>query len=421
MSKPRHWALSAKGFAEGSDLISRLLKGEGPPPFEVLKGKKGALFSVSTLNHFIKEEAFHDDHSLSNGTDRSIRTFSSGEQRKALLEHLLSTHPDYIILDNVFDMLDKGSRDTLLNRLELLSERISFLQIFTRSAHIFPFADTVLCMRGDKIEFEGSIEVYRSRYRTATNSMSEMSIPPPLYPVMKVPNPLIRLKNVTVNYRETRILNQINWKIQRGDFWQLTGPNGSGKTTLLTMITGDNPKGYGQDLHLFGYQKGSGESVWDIKKHIGYITPSMTVLFNGRHTVENMVISGLHDSIGLYQYPTYSERVLAGQWIDLIGMGPKKQKYFSQISEGEQCMVLIARAMIKHPPLLILDEPSHGLGDEHVLLLTSLINKIAKESLSAIIYVSHQKEKGLEPDHIFELLSGPGGSTGQVATQHGQE
>lgn len=179
------------------------------------------------------------------------------------------------------------------------------------------------------------------------------------------------------------------------------------------MITGDNPKAYGQDLILFGQKRGSGESIWDIKKKIGYITPSITTLFRGWNTVEKMVISGLVDSIGLYKKPTEMQKRLAGEWINLIGLKELKHTRFSTLSEGQQCMVLIARAMIKHPPLLILDEPSHGLDDYNASILSALINKISEEGKTTIIYVSHRKEPGLKPKDIYELVPTKNGSFGR--------
>jgi molybdate transport system ATP-binding protein len=180
------------------------------------------------------------------------------------------------------------------------------------------------------------------------------------------------------------------------------------------MITGDNPKGYGQNLTLFGIKKGSGESVWTIKENIGYVTPSMTDLFSTRHTLEQMLISGFYDSIGLYVYPTDSEVRTAKSWLKLIGMENLTDKLFCMLSAGQQRMALVVRAMIKHPPLLILDEPIAGLDDYHSLLVVSLINKIAEESNTAILYVSHQDEEGLFPQKIFELIPTENGSIGRV-------
>ena len=232
-----------------------------------------------------------------------------------------------------------------------------------------------------------------------------------------IPESLIQLKNVNVAYEDRPILSNISWEVKRSEFWKLTGPNGSGKTTILSMIYGDNPKAYGVDLFLFGKKKGSGESVWEIKKKIGYFSPSITELFIRRNSVEEMLISGLVDSIGLYQKPSDKQRALAKQWLETLGFQEKAKKVFNDLSNLEKRMLLIARAMIKHPPLLILDEPSTGLDDKSALKITNLINHIAAQSDTAIIYVSHRKEKGLHPDFEYELFPTENGSVGKIKIQ----
>ncbi|MEP6805574.1 MAG: ATP-binding cassette domain-containing protein, partial [Flavobacterium sp.] len=165
------------------------------------------------------------------------------------------------------------------------------------------------------------------------------------------------MENVSVSYDDRKIVDQISWTIKEGEFWQLIGPNGSGKSTILSLITGDNPKGFGQDLYLFGRKKGTGESVWDIKKQIGIFTTSMTDLFQKGHTLEEMILSGFFDSIGLYTEPTTLQKQIVTQWLEVIEMSSLRKKRFIDLSIGQQRVALIVRAVLKHPPLLILDEP----------------------------------------------------------------
>jgi len=213
----------------------------------------------------------------------------------------------------------------------------------------------------------------------------DCAVPKPLQAIQLTRTMLVKFEDVSVDFVGKPILAHINWTINKGDFWQLIGPNGSGKSTLLNMITGDSHKGYGQNLTLFGNRKGSGESVWDIKKRIGYFTPSMTDKFKGNHNLENMLISGLYDSVGLYE-----------------------------LSSGEKRLLMVARAMIKHPPLLILDEPTAGLDDSNANLFMALVNKIASETESAIIYVSHRTETDLKPQFIYQLIANENGSVGKI-------
>jgi molybdate transport system ATP-binding protein len=180
------------------------------------------------------------------------------------------------------------------------------------------------------------------------------------------------------------------------------------------MITGDSNKGYGQDLVLFGSKKGSGESIWDIKENIGYFTPSLTDKFKGYHTLENMLISGFHDSIGLYIKPTDSEKKVAQEWLKLLGFTLDKKTYFHQLSVIEKRLIMLGRSMVKHPPLLLIDEATTGLDDYNSSLFVALVNKVAKESNTAIIFVSHREEQGLKANKIFNLIPNENGSIGII-------
>jgi len=225
---------------------------------------------------------------------------------------------------------------------------------------------------------------------------------------------LIKLKNVNVSYGQRPILKNIYWEIKPNEFWQLIGPNGSGKSTILTLISGDNPKGFLQDMTLFGMKKGSGETVWDIKRHIGFFSSEMLIGFKRSDTIENMIISGFLDSIGLYNYPTDIQIDIAQKWLHVLNMFQLKDEYFNSLSNGHKRLVLIARAMVKHPPLLILDEPTNGLDDNDSEILAKLINKISEETNTAIIYVSHRKEAHINPNYVYELVPCKTGSTGKI-------
>lgn len=409
-----HLAIFSSNLLSGSDFIQNLLKGKYHPEMEQFRGKSGALMAQSTLDKFIREEALHDDNTLTLQFKRSIQTLSSGEQRKALLNYLLDKNPGFIVLDGAFDMLDSESRRSLMQRFEKLSDKIIFIQLLKRKDNLLSFIKNAVLIDDDKIVFSGTVKKFYKQHDKPDLFVKINCLPKPVTSAKVANNPLVKLTDVNIYYGENAIVQNINWTIKQGDFWQLKGPNGSGKTTLLSLVTGDNPKGYGQDIVLFGKKRGSGESIWDIKKHIGYITPDMTTLFRGWNTLEKMVISGLVDSIGLYKAPSGLQRKLAGEWLKVIGLQHKAHTRFSLLNEGEKCMVLIARAMIKHPPLLILDEPTLGLDDKNAALLSQLVNKIAQEGNTTIIFVSHRHEPGLAPKQVFELIPDAMGSTGRV-------
>jgi len=409
-----HTAIGGDNISMKSPVINQILKGNKNDYFPELSGKKGLLFSNTTLAKFIDEEYLHDAYDLSIGKNRSIRTFSSGEQKKALLAHLLSKKPDFLILENPFDALDAKSVSELINKFIDLSKKMSIIQVFKRKNDLLPFINRAIQIENDQIVFSDTIGAYLKKYLCQESFKFSGAIPPPIEHYILNYKNLVIFDNVNVSYDNRPILHNICWTIKAGEFWQLQGPNGSGKTTLLTMMNGDNPKAFGQNITLFGCKKGSGENVWQIKKHIGYFTPSMMELFKQRHTAEQMIISGLVDSIGLYRKATEIQLHLAEKWLKLIGVFDKKNSPFIELSQVKQRMILIARAMIKHPPLLILDEPSIGLDDYSASMLSSLINKMAEESSTAILYVSHTYEPNLKPTFTFKLKPTKLGSIAQV-------
>ncbi|HET7361405.1 MAG TPA: ATP-binding cassette domain-containing protein [Salinimicrobium sp.] len=409
----KHTAVYGNTFPEKEKWLQKLLQGGLIPEIKELSGKKGAFFSQVILDKFIEEDYRHGQSKLVRN-NRSLRTFSSGEKKKALFEYLLQQNPDFLILDDPFDSLDFQSVTDLKIKITEISRKIPIVQIFKRKEDLFPFIDEVLQVENEKITNIWS----RTRFLEHTSSEEIFSetknIPAPPAIFENIPDVLVKLDQVSVKYDGRSILNKISWEIKKGEFWKLSGPNGSGKTTLLSMIYGDNPKAYGVDLYLFGNKKGSGESVWDIKKKIGYFSPNLTELFSRRNTVLEMLVSGLVDSIGLYQKPNEAELRLAKEWLETIGLEDMQKKIFTHLPILQQRMLLIARAMIKHPPLLILDEPTTSLGDESALKITNLINLIAWESETAVIYVSHRKEKGLKPNFEYELIPTSKGSIGRA-------
>ena len=208
-----------------------------------------------------------------------------------------------------------------------------------------------------------------------------------------LPHTLIQLKDGFVRFDERTVFEKLNFTLNKNEHWQITGPNGSGKTCLLQMFTGDNSHCYTNDLTMFGIKRGTGESIWDIKKHIGIMSNSLHMQYKVNASVEHVIISGFHDSIGLYTRPTLAERNVAGQWLAVLGLQQKKNTPFQSLSFGDQRLVLIARSMVKHPALLILDEPCNGLDDFNRQKALKLIDKLAKAGTSTILYVNHNPEE----------------------------
>jgi molybdate transport system ATP-binding protein len=337
---------------------------------------------------------------------------SSGQQKLAVLHYLISQKPKYLILDDVYANVDKQVQSDIFNLLVNISKEIVLIQIFFRRRDLLSFLDKVAIVN-DQNEVENVIEPIMFLSEDQRVADKQIVLPQFTSTINNVNNPIVIMNSVSVGYESNLVLDNVNWLIHQGEFWQLKGPNGSGKSTLVTMISGDNPKAYGQDITLFGRKKGSGESIWDLKKQIGYFTPKMINRFQSNHTVEQMIISGFFDSVGLYQKPTDCQLRLVAEWVEILGVG-FKGKLFKQLSIGQQRMVMVARAMIKHPDLLILDEPTIEMDDSNASVFVQMINAIAAENQVAIIYVSHQDEEGLKPQRIFELVPTGNGFTGKI-------
>ena len=403
---PKHIAIYISNKENKNKLLNRITSGE---LIKELFNLNGAVFSEIKLNKFIEEEIRYGHFDIQTKTKNSLRNSSEGERKKALLNHILLQNPDYIVLDNVFDSLDIKSQSEIKNKLIQLSNQLLVVQITTRKIDILSFIKEVFMLQDGKLQF---LDITKKNKEPSGRVIRNI---PKSYKLEKKNfKSLIKLKNVNVSYGQRPILKNIYWEIKPNEFWQLIGPNGSGKSTILTLISGDNPKGFLQDMTLFGMKKGSGETVWDIKRHIGFFSSEMLIGFKRSDTIENMIISGFSDSIGLYNDPTDIQIDIAQKWLHVLNMFQLKDEYFNSLSNGHKRLVLIARALVKHPPLLILDEPTNGLDDNDSEILAKLINKISEETNTAIIYVSHRKEAHINPNYVYELVPYKTGSTGKI-------
>lgn len=369
-----------------------------------LEGKRGEMFSKMTIDKFIDRELKHDHFVVRSDNNNPLHKMSSGQQRKSLLQYLISQKPDFLVLDDIFASVDKETRAHIIEQLSLIADETLFIQIFYRKTDILDFIHTVVIPdESGKVQSVVGKEDFIQKHQADNIRPQSFELPYCLSNLEPMANPLISLNNVSLSYGEKKVLNGISWIIRQGEFWQLTGPVGSGKSSLLSMIVGDNPKGYGQDITLFGRKKGSGESIWDIKKHIGYFTPSMLAQFKRNESVEHMIVSGMLDSVGLYVKPTDLQTQTARKWLNLLGDSYRDRK-FMQLSYGQQRIVMVVRALVKQPPLLILDEPTTGLDDENAALFISMIRAIANTRRVAVIYVSHREEPGLNPQYVYTLI-----------------
>ena len=328
--------------------------------------------------------------------DRGIRYISTGEMRKTLLASAILNRPGLLILDNPLDGLDRDSQAAMQGILdELLGGELPVLMLCRQLEDIPPAATHLLVLERGALVTSGEREAVLADPRVSrlmNPPLPELgALPKPAQRPYELPStgPVLALREVSVRYGDLQVLDKVNWVFDRGQHCCVSGPNGCGKTTLLSLITGDNDKAYGQDISLFGVRRGSGESVWDIKQKYGQVDTQLHLNFARGMKVLEVVISGYFDTVGLYDDFGDRQRQGARDWLNALGLEQHERDSFDALSFGLQRMVLLARAMVKSPAILLLDEPTLGLDGLHRRLILRAIDHIAASSDTQVIFVSH--------------------------------
>ncbi|MBI2729957.1 MAG: ATP-binding cassette domain-containing protein [Sphingobacteriales bacterium] len=334
---------------------------------------------------------------------------SNGENKRLQLAKALSRHPQLLILDNPFIGLDVEGRQTLHTILDnIVKEKIHLLLI--SSVHEIPDCIShIAVLEKGELVWQGKKEEHQSSLLKKVNLDSRI-----IAEIKKLSSPAftsftnaVYMLNVHVQYGEKIILQQINWQVKKGECWSVSGPNGAGKSTLLSLISADNPQAYANEIYLFDKRRGSGESIWDIKKLTGYVSPELHLFFEQHNTCFEVIASGLFDTIGLFRQLTAEQETKVHYWIQLMQLEKLTYRSMFQLSNSEQRMVLLARALIKNPPLLILDEPCQGLDEQQTIFFTQLVNEICTQLGTTLIYVSHYaKDIPACVTHFLQLEDG---------------
>lgn len=327
---------------------------------------------------------------------RGIRFISTGEMRKTLLLRAILSQPELLILDSPLDGLDSASQQEMAQIIEHLLASPLRLLLLCRQVEDLPTGIThILVLEEGKVLASGAKE------SVLANATVQALMNPDLPTLGSLPAatprnyqlnpelPLLELHNVAVSYQDTQVLKDLDWTLRWGQHCCISGPNGCGKTTLLSLINGDNHKAYGQDITLFGVRRGSGESVWDIKQKYGLVDTQLHLNFARGMRVIEVVVSGFFDTVGLYDDWGDQQRQVASEWLAALGLETIERQAFDTLSFGMQRMVLLARAMVKSPVILILDEPCLGLDALHRRTVLAAIDHIARNSDTHILYVSH--------------------------------
>ncbi len=367
--------------------------GDDTPERQVMRDRLYSLFGMETLQ------------------DKYIILLSSGELRKFQMAKALMTAPKVLVMDNPFIGLDEQTRLQVRQLMQSLAAdgQLQIILVLSKSDDLPEFITHVVEVSGKTVK----PKVTREEYMAA-----RQPVPPHVLPdcrrqaILDLPHSdrdyeadeVVRMSKVSIVYGRRTILKDLDWTVRNGERWALSGQNGAGKSTLLSLVCADNPQSYACDIALFGNRRGSGETIWQIKKHIGYVSPEMHRAYQKDLPAIRIVASGLKDTVGLYATPTESEYAVCKWWMDVFGLGGLEERTFLKLSSGEQRLVLLARAFVKDPELLILDEPLHGLDNVNRRLVKDIIDAFCQRPNKTMIMVTHYR--GEWPsciDHSLQL------------------
>ncbi|WP_412465990.1 ATP-binding cassette domain-containing protein [Pedobacter sp. KLB.chiD] len=307
---------------------------------------------------------------------------SSGEHKKLQLVKALWLKPQLLIIDQPYTGLDTASRKNLNILLDQVAKEGVQLILISNDAELPNSIQSFAEIRDGQLLKVDTLE-------SATSEICLREIPEflkesPVYSVQDI----VKMVNVNISYGEKQVLKNINWEIKAGEKWLLQGHNGSGKSTLLSLINGDHPQSYANELYLFGNRRGSGESIWDIKQHIGLISPEFHWYFDPTATVWQSIASGFYDTVGLFQQLPYTKSTQVDELIAYFGLTENKNELLTALPLGKQRLVLLARTIIKNPELLILDEPCQGLDQQQSKHFNQLVDELCSNGMT-LIYVGH--------------------------------
>ncbi|GAA4787675.1 ATP-binding cassette domain-containing protein [Olivibacter ginsenosidimutans] len=374
--------------------------------YDYLTRVKSALAGYWTVNSVT--EALGLEYLL----DKSIIKLSNGETRRLTIALALLRNPKLLLMDQPLIGLDAATRANFDRIIERIIASGVHIIICTSPTEIPKAITHIAVLEKGKMLKQGPKETILKELDTLTVQDPFLGNRDLLreelahYSFQKF-NQIVYMKDVSVKYDDRQILDHINWEILQGERWVLQGHNGAGKSTLLSLINGDNPQAYANHIILFDRKRGSGESIWDIKKKIGFVSPELHQYFPADQTCLQVIISGFYDTDGLFRKASKQQEEEALRWLNIFGIQSLEKKRLRTVSTSEQRLCLLARALVKKPPVLILDEPCQGLSTEQRDYFKMIIDEICKHTAATIIYVSHYVEDIPETvDRLLKLKNG---------------
>jgi molybdate transport system ATP-binding protein len=334
---------------------------------------------------------------ISHRLDTPLIQLSNGEHKRFQLARAMMEGADILLLDNPFTGLDAGARAALDQTLADLCLAGKRILIVTGPAPLPGCVTHIHRLEGGKLVPFSDASAYEAWRQTLRDDALKDSgtAPEDIPPAYEYPDFMeaVRIEGLHVAYGEKVILTGLDWILKRGECWSISGPNGAGKSTLLSLVCGDNPQAFANRIRLFDRPRGSGESIWDIKKMIGFVSPELHHYFETGSQAWQVVASGLFDTIGLFRKPNPAQLDIVQLWMSATGTSQLGERAFANLSDGEQRLVLLTRALVKQPPMLVLDEPCQGLDEAETLRFNHLVDRLCRRAGKTLLYVTHHPDE----------------------------
>ena len=336
--------------------------------------------------------------------ERKLLSLSNGELRRVLLARMWMEKPEWVYFNDLFGGLDPEYRRHLAASVVQLSKRdgLKVAVRLAREDELLPEIPAFVYANKTFTPYAGELPTEVAAPKYSKKELKGYEIVNLGTPDTSDPEILFELKNVNVRFGETDVLKNLNWTVRKGEHWAVMGENGAGKSTLLGMLTADHPQIYNNEITLLGERPGHGLNIWDHKAKLGFFSPELALQYREDLNLQEVLCTGFTANLCKADNTTWEERAKAKEWLNYLGFEDVNARY-RDLSPIDKRVVLMARAAIRPPKVLLLDEPTQGLKGEYREKIFSLLQLLSKET--TIILVSHYEEEW--PPCMTHLLRMP--------------
>ena len=336
--------------------------------------------------------------------DRKLLSLSNGELRRVLLARMWMENPQWVYFNDLFGGLDPEYRRHLASSVVQLSKRdgLKVAVRLAREDELLPEIPAFVYADKTFTQYAGELPSEMAAPKYSKKELKDYEIVNLGSPDTSDPEILFDLKNINVQFGDTVVLKNLNWTVRKGEHWAVMGENGAGKSTLLGMLTADHPQIYKNDITLLGERPGHGLNIWEHKAKLGFFSPELALQYREDLSLSEVLCTGFTSNLCKAENTTWEERAKAKEWLNYLGFKDVDAR-FRSLSPIDKRVVLMARAAIRPPKVLLLDEPTQGLKGEYREKIFSLLQLLSKET--TIILVSHYEEEW--PPCMTHLLRMP--------------